>query len=108
MYLTSPGLEGAIWFAVTDFTNGAYTYRTQTSASDPNQDPFVFGNGSGAITVGGQSRVYFNALRQMSRPGISLVNGQIYTEWASHGDNGPYHGWVLSYNAQSLVLNAMA
>ncbi|MGA7413949.1 MAG: hypothetical protein WBW33_25960, partial [Bryobacteraceae bacterium] len=92
----------------TDFTNGAYTYRTQTSASDPNQDPFVFGNGSGAITLPGQtqSRVYFNALRQMSRPGILLFNGQIYTEWASHGDNGPYHGWVLRFDENTLALTA--
>ena len=27
--------------------NAVHTYRTQTSASDPNQDPFVFGNGDG-------------------------------------------------------------
>ena len=74
--------------------------------SDPNQDPFVFGSGSGAVSIGGQSRVYFNALRQMSRPGIDLVNGQIYTFWASHGDNGNYHGWMLRFDENTLALTA--
>ena len=87
----------------TDATSG-YVYRTQTSAISPNQDPFVFGSGQGAITVGGQGRVYFNALRQMSRPGSDLVNGQLYTFWASHGDNGPYHGWVLKFDENTLAL----
>ena len=43
-----------------------------------NSGPYVYGNGDGAITVGGQSVVYFNALRQMFRPGVALatINGQ--------------------------------
>ncbi len=83
-----------------------YSARTLTSASDPNQDPFVFGNGDGSTTINGQSRVYFNALRQMDRPGVELVNGQIYTFWASHGDNGPYHGWILRFDQSTLALTA--
>lgn len=89
--------------ADTAYNGGTYTYRT---ANDPNavQDPFTVGNGSGAITVNGQQRVYFNALRQMDRPGVVLYNGHIYTAWASHGDNGPYHGWVLGFDENTLAL----
>ena len=70
-----------------------------------NSGPYSVGTGAGAITVGGQSRVYFNAVRQMIRPALELVNGRIYAASASHGDVDPYHGWVLSFDAGSLTLN---
>jgi fibronectin type 3 domain-containing protein len=75
--------------------NGGYIY---------NSGPYTVGTGDGAISVGGQSRVYFNAMRQMDRPGLTLNNGTVYLAFASHGDNGPYHGWLLSYDAASLTL----
>jgi hypothetical protein len=92
-------------FAVTGyrFDNGAYTYRTGT----PTEDPYVVGIGDGQVIVNGQSRVYFNALRQMNRVALSLVNGTVYAGFASHGDNGPYHGWVIGFDAQSLAVNAV-
>jgi hypothetical protein len=84
--------------ADTTYSGSTYTY---------NSGPYVLGTGDGSITVGSEHRVYFNALRQMDRPGITLYNGNIYMAFASHGDNGPYHGWVLSYDITTLALNGV-
>ena len=31
----------------------------------------------------------------------------VYAEWASHGDNGPYHGWVVAWNVTNLSTQGM-
>ncbi len=85
--------------------SNTYTHRTNATATAV-QDPFSVGTGYGgeAVNLGGQSRVYFNAQREMNRPGLVLLNGRIYIAFASHGDNGPYHGWLLAYDKVTLAL----
>jgi len=58
-------------------------------------------SGGGDGSVGGQ--VAFDPLRNNQRPGLLLNNGLIYIAWASHCDNGPYHGWLMAYDARTLA-----
>jgi fibronectin type 3 domain-containing protein len=76
-----------------------------SSGNTNNTQIFVYGTGDGNVndpnhaTDGnpGTTMVQFNALREANRPALTIQNGQLYAAWASHGDNGPYHGWVVTW-----------
>ncbi|KAA9038414.1 T9SS type A sorting domain-containing protein [Ginsengibacter hankyongi] len=57
-------------------------------------------NGTGAGSVNG--KVAFQAKFQNQRPGLLLYNNVVYVAFASHCDWGPYHGWVLGFDAGTL------
>lgn len=59
----------------------------------------VPGNGTGSS--GGVLR--WDPEWENNRPGLLLQNGIVYLGFAAHGDNGPWHGWVLAYNAATLA-----
>ena len=61
--------------------------------------------GSGAGSSGGEVR--FDALRENPRGALLLVNGSVYLTWASSCDVGPYHGWVMAYDARNLQQQAV-
>ncbi len=44
----------------------------------------------------------FNPIQQWQRPGLLLLNGNIYIGFGSHQDNTPYHGWLFAYSASTL------
>lgn len=93
----SDGADAAIPYLIGATTNGN-TNNTQI---------YVYGSGDGAVTdpynSTGKPVVQFNALTQGQRPGLSLVDGKVYVAWASHGDNGPYHGWVVAWDVSHIA-----
>jgi hypothetical protein len=64
------------------------------------------GNGDGSVN----GVIAFDAQRQNQRQGLTLLNGIVYVTFSSHCDWGPYHGWILGYDAatvqQRIVYNA--
>jgi hypothetical protein len=53
----------------------------------------------------GAGLVPFDPLRQLNRCGLLLSRGVVYIASASHCDAGPYHGWLIGYNAQTLAFS---
>jgi hypothetical protein len=68
------------------------------AAANP-QAPAVKGSSHNAV----DGTVYFNALRANQRPSLALLNGVVYVTWSSHGDNQPYNGWVIGFDAKTLA-----
>jgi hypothetical protein len=64
-------------------------------------NPVVAGTGDGNDGTG---HVAFDALTQMNRCALTLVNGVVYLGFASHCDNYPYHGWLIGYDVADLSL----
>lgn len=60
--------------------------------------------GKGAGSVRGLST--FDPHIENQRAALLLSNGTVYITWASFGDNGPYHGWVIGYDAGTLRRNS--
>jgi len=63
----------------------------------------VAGRGTGS--AGGQ--VAFHPLRENPRAALLLSKGMVYLSWGSSCDVGPYHGWVMAYDAHSLKQRAV-
>ena len=78
-----------------DITTGAEKFGGPTTIAGS-----VPGNGLGSVS----GSVTFDPAMGNQRPGLALVNGQIFIAWASHEDSTPnYHGWVMSYSASTLL-----
>jgi hypothetical protein len=63
----------------------------------------VSGRGDGSS--GG--RIRFGPLRENPRAALLLSDGIVYLSWASSCDVGPYHGWVMAYDAHTLQQKAV-
>jgi hypothetical protein len=61
--------------------------------------------GTGANSSGGI--VTFDPKQYKERAALLLLNGVIYTSWASHCDFSPYTAWIMAYNQTTLVQTAV-
>ncbi|HKM89556.1 MAG TPA: immunoglobulin domain-containing protein [Candidatus Acidoferrales bacterium] len=98
------GPHGAI-FVVAMSKDGSGNYHQRLHALDLTSGAELFGGPKEVqATYPGQAgQTTFEPAQYKERPGLLLLNGQIYTSWSSHCDNQPYTGWIISYNETSLA-----
>ena len=106
--------------------NGAFVQRLHaldiTNGKERPGSPVVIeaavpGKGDGAVNStqaepdgaprAGRTFVEFDALRENPRAALLLVDGVVVVTWASSCDVGPYHGWVMAYDARTLEQRAV-
>ena len=96
-----------------EIVNGVKTYPQRLHALDVSTGAEKFGGptliavttpGSGDNS-NGEGQVVFDPAYDFQRPGLLLLNGYVYAAFASAGDLGPYHGWVLGFDARTLQCN---
>jgi uncharacterized protein (UPF0548 family) len=92
IYLVAMTKNGSTYFQrlhALDLTTGA------DLAGSPVTIQATFPNNGGTTT--------FAPKQYKERAALLLLNGVIYTSWASHCDIGPYTGWVMGYSQSSLL-----
>lgn len=100
---------GTIYVEAFTKENGSYFQRLHaldiTSGTEKFGGPVTISGSVKGSGVGndGAGNVPFQAKIELQRAGLLLLNNTVYIGFASHGDNGPYHGWVVGYNASTLT-----
>lgn len=90
LYVVASTRAGALTGPLTGFTQRLHALDLATGADMP-ESPVV-------IKAAG-----FNALMQNQRPALMLANSMVYVGYASHCDKEPYHGFLIAYDAKTLV-----
>jgi len=102
--------SGTIYLVANSIESGANIYRLHaldiTTGAEKAGSPVVISGsvtGTGDGSVGG--KVAFNPTTRMNRAALLLTAGNLYIGFGSHCDVAPFHGWLFSYNATTLVRN---
>jgi hypothetical protein len=107
------GPNGAIYVvAMSKDSSGNYFQRLH--ALDVTSGAELFGGpknivasfpGNGDNSSGGS--VIFDPAQYKDRAALLLLNGVVYTTWASHCDQRPYTGWIIGFDAATLNQTAV-
>jgi hypothetical protein len=109
--LSTPVIDlqrSAIYVTAATLEKGSVVYRLHaldllTGAEKFNGPAVISGSvkGTGVGGVAG-GNIPFDPLWHIQRPGLLLANNAVYVAFGSHADAGPWHGWMVSYNASDL------
>jgi outer membrane protein assembly factor BamB len=97
IYVVAMSKSGSTYFQrlhALDVTTGAEMFSGPKNIT-------AFFPGAGDNSSNGS--VIFDPAQYKERTGLLLLNGVVYTTWASHCDIRPYTGWIMGYDQTTLV-----
>lgn len=97
LYVVARTKEGG-----SNFVQELHALNLRDGTERPNSPVVIEASCAGTADDGTNNVVTFDPLHQNQRPALALAQGIVYIGWASHCDWGPYHGWLLGYDAQTL------
>jgi hypothetical protein len=102
------GPNGTIYVLAMSKTpnNSNYFYRLHAVDLATGQDvlnPVII---QATYTANGANRIFVPTLER-GRAGLLLLNGTIYTEFASFCDSGLWTGWIIAYDERTLAQTAV-
>lgn len=104
--------SGTLYVVAKSKENGTYVHRLHAldmlTGNEKSGSPVVIqasvpGKGIGSVS----GSIAFQPEWELNRTGLLLLNGHLYVAFAAHGDNGPYHGWLFSFDATTLKQTAV-
>jgi len=99
---------GTLYVEVYTKENGSYFHRLHAldiaDGTEKFGGPVIISGSVPGTGVGndGSGNIPFQPMIELQRSALLLLNGTVYVAFASHGDNGPFHGWVFAYDAANL------
>lgn len=97
IYFVARTKEGSQYFQrlhAVDMTNGA---------ERPNSPAVITATVSGTGTTAVNQKITFDPKLGNQRTGLALASNRVFIAWASHEDQGTYHGWVMAYDKTTLA-----
>ncbi|MDP9033393.1 MAG: hypothetical protein M3O50_01180 [Myxococcota bacterium] len=96
MYLLAKVKQGSTW------SQHLHALDISTGADRPGSPVTITASVPGTGAGSSHGMVSFDPKFNLNRAGLLLWGGNIYIGFASHCDEGAYHGWVLAYDARTL------
>ncbi len=102
-------VSGTLYVVGATFENGAQVQRLHALDITTGAEKTSFNSpvrlqasvpGTGADSNAGI--LNFDPVWENQRAGLLLLNGIVYIAFGAHDDQGPWHGWILAYNASTL------
>ena len=84
------------------FVQRLYALDITTGSNRPNSPVVIEASTRGTGDGSSDGVIKFDPKIHNQRAALLLANGIVYIAWASHCDEGPYHGWIMGYDAATL------